>query len=170
MIVVMKKFHLIILVVFYFMNNPLNAEPILGILKTVHNNNMFEFSINSNRFRCKNYGIIMIDEVNNLENTCKKRLIDFKIEHPQYSYFSQMHLKRYQQYHLNIIDGKCILYSQGRKSLSELLLENGLAIRDSKEKNSLLEYKFKRAQFRAKKEKKGIYSDSVLRSCINVLQ
>ena len=112
----------------------------------------------------------MIDEVSSLENTCKKRLIDFKAEHPEYSYFSEQHLKQYQQYHLNIIDGKCILYSQGRKSLAELFLENGLAIRDRKEKNSVFDYKFKRAELRARKEKRGIYSDAILRSCINVLQ
>jgi hypothetical protein len=94
----------------------------------------------------------------------------FIAEHPEYHYFSQTYLKRYQQYHLDILDSQCLLYAQGRKSLSELLLENGLAVRDEMKRNIILDYKFQRSVTRAQREKKGIYSDAILRNCVNVLK
>jgi hypothetical protein len=148
----------------------LSAEPILGILKEVSSNNSIHFLINANQFTCKNYGIIMIDDVSDMENTCKKRLVDFMSSHPEYQTFSATHLIRFQQYRIHMLENACIINAQGRKSLAEMLLEHGLAVRDRSKKNSVYDYKFKRSERRARVEKKGIYSDTILRSCINVLQ
>ncbi|MEA2111508.1 MAG: thermonuclease family protein [Campylobacterota bacterium] len=112
----------------------------------------------------------MVGEISNVENTCKSRLKEYVQNHPEIFHFSSLQLKRYQQYHLDILNNQCIIYAKGRKSLSEILLENGLAVRDVKVKNIVFEYKFKRAELRARREKKGIYSDPILRSCVNVLK
>lgn len=167
MMLCMIKKHFTVVSVTALFCSYLLAEPVLGILQQVQHNNLLHFKISSNAFTCKNYGIVMIDEVKGIENTCKIQLDTFIAAHPEYHYFSQKHMTRYQQYHLNIIDSECLLYVQGKKSLSELLLENGLAVRDKLKKNTILDYKFKRSVMRAKNEKKGIYSDAILRSCVN---
>ena len=166
----MKSIYFSLIIMTIFLPNKLFAEPTLGILKKVHTNNALQFSINAKLFTCKNYGIIMIDDVSEVENTCKQRLLSFIDEHPEHKEYSAMNLKRYQQYRLHIVNSECIINAKGRKTLAEMLLENGLAVRDSKMKNIVYEYKFKRAELRAKREKKGIYSDAILRSCVNVLK
>ncbi len=149
----------------------MHAEPLLGMVTKVVNNNVIAMKIHGKPFTCKNFGVLALDEIEGLENTCKQRLEAFQVQHPYYRYFSQMHLKRYQQYHLTIVDGQqCILYAQGKKSLAELLLEAGLAVHRQRSKEGITDYKYQRAVRRARNLKKGIYSDAVLRSCIHLFE
>ncbi len=168
MIAVMKKFYIIF---FVGLSTFLSAEPTLGMVTQVVNNNTVTFNIDGRAFTCKNYGVFTLNEIEGLENTCKKRLKAFELNHPHYRYFSQTHLKRYQQYHVEIVNAQqCIVYAKGRKSLAELLLEAGLAVPKRSTQESITDYKYRRAVRRARTLKKGIFSDAVLRNCVHLLQ
>ncbi len=168
MIAVMKKFYIIFFVGFTAL---FAAEPTLGILTGVSSNNVLNLTIEGRAFTCKNYGILTLNEIEGLENTCKERLKAFELNNPQQRYFSQMHLKRYQQYPVIIVNKQeCIVYAKGRKSLAELLLEAGLAIHKQSLQESITDYKYRRAVRRARNLKQGIYADAVLRNCIHLLK
>jgi len=164
---VMIKLYLIVSV----MAIALYAEPTLGILKAVLSNNVMRFSIDAQPFTCKNYGIVTLDEIQGLQNTCNKLWVDFQHKQPYSRYATQQFLKRYQQYHLEILpNNRCLVYAKGKKTLSELLLEQGVAIREHTARNRFVDFKLKRAVRRARNRKRGIYAMPLLRSCIGVLE
>ena len=168
MIVVMKKLCIIFLVGFCSF---VYAEPILGIVIGVYANNQIAFNIHGQAFTCKNYGIVTLDEITDLEKKCQQRLKIFQRRYPYNRYFSQTHLKRYQQYHLDIVGNQqCIVHVQGRKSLAELLLEAGLAVVKQPTQATITGYNYRRAARRAKRLKSGMYSDAVLRNCVHLLE
>ncbi|RUM64923.1 MAG: hypothetical protein DSZ03_03555 [Sulfurimonas sp.] len=164
----MKNVYLIFLV--GYVSLALSAEPTLGIVTGVLSNNEIAFTINGSAVTCQNYGIVTLDEIEGLDTTCKQRLVTFQRQHPRYRYFSQTHLKRYQQYHLERVDARrCIVYAQGRKSLAELLLEAGLAVATPSAQATMIDYQYQRSVRRARALQKGIYSDVLLRSCVQRL-
>jgi len=148
----------------------LNArEPTLAILKNVYSNDIQQFTYQNYSFTCKPYGIISIEDVynnSNISTICKKRIEKFYIHKSKAKYFSARLLKLFQSYHIKIKDTKCLIYSSGIKTLSESLIENGLAVKFPYLKDEIYSYKFETAQKRAEYYELGLHKDPVLKNCI----
>ncbi|MEA2099695.1 MAG: thermonuclease family protein [Campylobacterota bacterium] len=148
----------------------LNAkEPTLAILLSVTSNNHQTFNIGNYHFNCKTYGVISIDELkfaneNNL--VCQESIKNLYKKNIHLKYISNKLLKLRQMYHFEFKNSECVLYSNGQKTLSEILLEEGVAIVKPRFKDREFQYSFKKAQSRAKNEKKGMWSENVPGKCL----
>ena len=68
------------------------------------------------------------------------------------------------------IDGKCIISTAGEKSLSEFLLDEGLAVKVPDLLDKEYESYFKKSQQEAKVTKKGIWKGNIPKECISDIQ
>lgn len=155
-----------IFIFFYALN--LHAIDIAE-LKKVYSNDMQEFSIGMNSFTCKPYGVITLEQAlanKDLLLTCKQRIENYLDVHPLKKYFIQMGLHVRQNYHIEFKSTKCAVYAYGEKTLSEALLEQGLAIQEPNFKDDEFRYLFIKAQNRAKNRHVGVWSDVDLQTCI----
>ncbi|MEA1956494.1 MAG: hypothetical protein U9N02_08380 [Campylobacterota bacterium] len=144
-------------------------EPILAILKNINSNDLQQFTLQNYSFYCRPYGIVTLEDIYRspiASDTCKKKVIKFYIKNPKSKYFSDTLLKLFQMYHIEFKDEKCILYANGRKTLSEALVENGLAVKEPYLKDEIFKYIFDEAQKRASYHKRGLHADEVLKNCM----
>jgi endonuclease YncB( thermonuclease family) len=144
-------------------------EPTIAILTTIISNDTQKYKIANNQFVCKQYAVIGIDELYNLSsfNTkCKSSIKKFYEKRADLKYYSYKKLHVGQSYVLKFKNNRCIVSVQGEKSLSEFLLEEGLAVRKPFIKDKEYESYLFAAQLRAKLSKKGIWKDSITRECI----
>ncbi len=144
-------------------------EPIMAILESVDSPSLQKFTLNNNHLYCDVYGILSLDKVmqrDSVNVVCKKSLLTFYKQNPEAKYFPQKILKVQQMYHVAFRDNKCILFAQGERTLSELLLREGLAVVKPKFKDEEYRTIFLNAQKSAKREQKGIWSGSVARDCL----
>ncbi len=145
------------------------TEPTLATLEKIVSNDRQKFSIKNYNFYCKPYGIVTLDELYSnatLDSTCKKSIESFYIKNPELKYYSSNFLKIKQMYHLEFKDDRCILFMQGQKSLSEFLLENGIALQKPFFKDKEYSFLFKKAQQRARILRRGMWSENILRECV----
>jgi len=143
-------------------------EPILSILFDITSNGSQKFNIGNYNFRCNSYAIETIEELYYRDETsseCKKSIENFYTKNPKLKYFSEYLLHVKQEYHVDFRNSECILYAKGEKTLSEILLENGLGILNKPFKDREFEYSFKKAQHKATINKIGLWGDKKLRSC-----
>ncbi len=144
-------------------------EPVLSILKSVVANNIQQFSMHNYSFYCKPYGVIALEEIyykESLPPICKNRLDKFYIQNPDLKYFSLRLLKVKQTYHLSFKDETCIIYASGLKTLSESLVENGLAVNKLLREDDEFKYPLRSAQEKAVFSKKGMFKDKILSNCM----
>jgi len=159
-------------IIFLFLINIsfLNAkEPTLAILKNVYANDVQQFTYHNYSFMCRPYGVVSIEDVyrnKKISKTCRDRIEKFYIQHPKSQYFSANILKLSQMYHIKYKKEKYLIFAKGMKTLSELLIENGLAIKEPYLKDEIYGYKFDTAQKRASYAKAGLHKDNVLRNCM----
>ncbi|MFA6195065.1 MAG: thermonuclease family protein [Sulfurimonas sp.] len=153
--------------------NSLNAkEPTLAILLSIDSNSFQRFNIEKNNFICRPYGILTLEEL--LEKSengskCKETIENFYKKHPDLKYFTYGILKRQQMYHVEFRENKCLLYAQGQKTLSELLLEKGLAMSKPTFKDEEFKYSFEKAQANAKFLKLGMWNEPIEKECAKEL-
>jgi len=143
-------------------------EPILVKLENIDSNEIQKFQIAQSSFYCKAYGVISIDTLyaNSTDNSsCKKSVVAFYKKNPYSKYFAQNILKIKQMYHIEFKKNSCIVYAQGAKSYSELLLESGLAVVKPLFKDEEFSAKFKKAESRAKGAKLGMWKSNLLIEC-----
>jgi len=144
----------------------------LAILSNITSNSTQEFSISGYRFRCLPYGVIALEELSyntNLDSICQKDIQKFYLKNPILEQFAQKKLKYMQMYKIEFKESRCILYAQGQKSYSELLLENGLAVLKPIFLDDEFRYSFFKAQENAKLLKKGIWKNEIMHKCIESL-
>ncbi|MBU0631884.1 hypothetical protein KKA17_04495 [bacterium] len=148
----------------------LNIQAIdIAELKKVYSNDMQEFSIGMNSFTCKPYGVVTLEQAlanKDLMPACKQRIENYLSANPLKKYFIQMGLHVRQNYHIEFKNTKCAVYAYGEKTLSEALLEQGLAIKEANFNDDEFRYLFVKAQNRAKNSHAGVWSDADLQSCI----
>ena len=148
----------------------LNAESIqIAELRKVYSNDMQKFSIGMTSFICQPYGIVPLEEVlanQALTPTCKQEIEKYYLENPTKKYFIEMALYLRQNYHITFNQRRCIVYAFGQKTLSEALLEQGLAIIQTNFNDDEFRYLYTKAQERAKRRNAGIWSDEKLQACI----
>jgi len=144
-------------------------EPTLAELRSVLSNGMQQLSIHNVKFYCQPYGVVTLEELYNNANTpqeCKDFVQKIYREDPTLQYYSERTLKKRQLYHLRFAKSRCILYAQGKYTLSELLLKNGLAFIEDGFNDKEFRYAYQKAQKAARFSKRGIWNYEEASSCI----
>ncbi len=147
-------------------------EPTLAILRTVISNNNQIFNIGNYNFNCKTYGVISIEELkfaNEDNEICQDSIKRLYRKNISLKYISLRLLDLRQMYHIEFKNDECLLYSNGQKTLSEILLEEGVAVLKPRFKDREFRYSFHKAQNRAKYEKKGMWSENIPGRCLSEL-
>ena len=143
-------------------------EPILAILNDIVSNEVQKFSIGSYTFECKAYGVLSLETVYKRAkqgSICQDSIDEFYKKNPKSKNYVYRLLQHKQLYHIEIKDTECILYAKGQMTLSELLLQEGLAIKNPKFKNEEFENYYTLAQIKAKLDKKGLWAEKIFSSC-----
>ena len=159
----MKKYFLLLVVHLSLANN-------LAQLKNYYENHHFKFYKDEYFFTCHPYGIRTLSEMHaklDLDKTCKDELVEFRKNDPIEKYFGTYVLDLEQLYHLEAVEAECIIYLNAGKTYNELLLEKGYAYLKNEEfKYKRLQRKFKEANEKAKKFKRGMYGYEKLVKCL----
>ncbi len=154
--------------------SPLNSsEPVLATLNNVITNSIQQFSIGNYSFYCKAYGMISIEEItkHNASNSiCTDTINKLYVKNKELQYYSNHILKLNQLYHIEIKGDKCIVYANGEKTLTEILLERGLGRMKVRFKDKEFKYLYTKAQKRAKVEQKGIWNENIKGKCLAELE
>ena len=144
-------------------------EPSLATLQVVYSNSNQMFSIKQHQFLCSAYGIISIDALYNeakLDSTCRTSIEEFYLQNPRDKYYSSNMFDLRQTYHVEYKKGKCIVYIKGLNTLSELLLANGLAVKETSFNDEEFNDVFIEAQTQAKENNLGMYKNKIKYKCI----
>lgn len=168
----MSKLSYLFFITFLAHNLVYAKEPTMAILLDITTNSTQRFNIEQYSFYCKPYGVITLEKLYNnskADSKCKESIGNFYKKHPDLKYFTNKLLKVRQMYHLEFKDKECVLYAKGQKTLSEILLSEGLAVNKPMFKDEEFSFLFKRAQINAKLKKKGVWGEKVLKDCISEL-
>jgi hypothetical protein len=147
-------------------------EPLLAMLENTLSNEIQKFGINNYSFKCKPYGVLTLERLYSdakKGSLCQSSIDDFYKKNPKLKYYSEMILEYKQRYHIEIKETECIIYAKGEMTLSELLLNEGLAIKKPTLKDEEFDDYFTLAQRKAKIEKKGLWKEKIFNSCIEEL-
>jgi Fe-S cluster assembly iron-binding protein IscA len=163
---------IILAIIAYLFLNPfllLAKENTLAFLDEIISNNTQIFYIKNQKILCTPYGIVTLEKLykNAKPNsTCRKKISEFYKTNPNLISFAQQNMKIKQKYHIILKQKKCIIYVGSQITFSEMLLQNGLALKEPNFKDIEFEDDFFKAQKSAKFEKKGLWSEKILKSCI----
>ncbi len=144
-------------------------EPTMAILVDVKSNDIQHFKIGNNKFKCSPYGVLSVDELkreSTFNSTCRDSIKRFYKKRPDLKYYTNSKLNIMQMYSIEIKKNRCIINISGGKSLSEYLLEEGIAVRKPFLKDKEFEYYLYKSQLKAKLLKKGIWKENITRECI----
>jgi len=147
-------------------------EPTLAMLKNVYANDSQKFSIGNGTFLCKPYGVKSLEKMyasSKKDSICKKSIYELYQKSKPLAYYSLNLLYVSQFYHVEFKNEKCLLFAKGEKTLSELLLENGLALVNPSFNDEEFQWSFYHAQRGAKENKRGLWSKDIYRECFEEL-
>jgi archaeosine-15-forming tRNA-guanine transglycosylase len=140
-------------------------------LQTVLSNGEMVFYLRSvdSFYLCKPYGVVTLEDLyerSSNEQVCKKTVTEFYNKKRDLRYFTLNHLKEQQYYNIEIKkDGRCVINSDGMVSLSEKLLQKGVAMVKPNLKDKEYNYLFQTAQKNAQFQKKGLWSSTIKHDC-----
>ncbi len=145
-------------------------EPNIMLLDAIYANDSYLFRFKQDNYLCKPYGVWTLDRVlqnRNITPTCKRALDSFILHNPKLHRFTWyvMHLE--EGYRLEFRNKECIIYLGSKRTLSETFLEAGVAIEQPGFSDEEFRYRFYQALRAAKVNKRGIWSDAKLQSCIS---
>jgi hypothetical protein len=144
-----------------------------GLLLEVKNNSLLYFSVNNYEHLCIPYGVVTFEMLRNKSKDnalCQKNLNQYFEMHPQDQYLARRHFHLQQYYSFEMRGDRCVIYAQGKKRYAQILLERGLAIVPIGFDDRVLDFGYRRLENEAKREKKGLWSDPVLRNCMKQLE
>ena len=147
----------------------LASQPFIATLDVVISNKVQQMHSGDYQFYCSAYGVLEVSELlnSNVANSvCRVAVFDLYEKNPTLRYFAENFLKLNQNYIVRLKQDGCILYASGQTTLSELLLQNGLAIKPMSFKDKEFRYSFIKAQRKAEFEKKGIWKDNIKGKCL----
>ncbi len=161
----MLKFCISIFLSFF----PLNAqEPVMATLISIISNDIQEFKIKNYKFFCSPYGIISIDRLYinaKPSSVCRESIFEFYQKRKNLKYFLYEKLHLMQSYSIRFKDETCIISMSGEKTLSEFLLDEGLAFKKQESLDPEYDFYFYKAQKIAKALKKGLWSENISQVC-----
>lgn len=166
----MPKISYIFILPLFLTQSLISKEPIMALLTDIQSNDLQHFKIGNYKFECKPYGVIGIDELYNdklFNSECKKNILKFYKKRADLKYYTRSKLHIMQLYRIKFKDDRCLISVAGEKSLSEFLLEEGLAVRKPLLKDDEYEYYFFKSQLNAKMLRKGIWKENITRECIS---
>lgn len=146
------------------------GKTIVSLLKGIENNHTLHMQYRQQPFVCTPYGIETVSELvylTDVNSSCIQYLKEFRLSDPNEQYFAVQNLWIEQQYSVEGIEGKCLLHLSSGNSYSEALLAKGYARIPigARYKDSIIRYRFKQAEKRAKTKKAGLWSDVNVRNC-----
>ena len=145
-------------------------EPNIKILDAIYANDSYLFHHAQERAVCKPYGVWTIERAlrrGDIGSVCKKALDDFLVHNPKLRYFSSYKMHVEQGYRVTFRNDGCIIYLGSKQTLSEALLQAGVAIEQPGFGDEEFRYRFYQALRAAKVNKRGIWSDAKLQSCMS---
>jgi len=159
---------------FFFICIPffLQAEPFVAKLEHAYSNTEFLFQNKTQRFTCKPYGVITLEDLYFsplAKKGCKSAIREFYKKHPDLEYLFLDVLKTQQRYHIVFRKNRCIIYAQGENTYSELLLHRGLAQIKPFFQDTEFLYSFKNAQKNAQLQKRGLWEGTLSVECKSAL-
>ncbi len=155
---------------FSFLPDLYAQNPNIMLLDALYANDTYLFRAKQTRYLCKPYGIWTLDRV--LKNThitpvCKKVLDDFILHNPKLHHFVWYMMQIEEGYRVEFRGKECIIYLRSKRTLSEALLQAGVAIEQPGFSDEEFGYRFYQALRAAKVNKRGIWSDAKLQSCMS---
>jgi hypothetical protein len=144
-------------------------EPSMAFLVSIKSNGIQIYRKENYTFECSAYGVLSIDELYNdslLNDVCKKNILKFYKKRPDLKKYIYSKLNVMQMYNVQIKKDGCIVNISGGKSLSEFLLDEGLAVVKPFTKDEEYDYYFKQSQLEAKIQKKGIWKENITKECV----
>ncbi|WP_415251467.1 thermonuclease family protein [Sulfurimonas sp.] len=165
----MHKFFSIFIFLIFFLNSLGAKEPFLATLVKIHSNDTQVFRYGNTEFICKVHGVIAIDEI--YENAdeasaCTKSIELFYKKQRALYYYANSKLKVYQSYSLIVKkNNRCLINIAGEKTLSEFLIEEGLAVKKPQFNDKEYSYYFNRSEQKAKLSLRGIWSENMMKDC-----
>ncbi|MDF1874546.1 thermonuclease family protein [Sulfurimonas sp. SAG-AH-194-I05] len=165
----MKIFFKILFLLLLSLNTAHTVEPQMAILYNIITNDMQEYKIGNTKFVCSPYGVMSIDEMYRIskpDSTCAKSIIKFYEKRRDLQYYIYSKIRVQQQYPIVYKNGRCIVNIEGERSLSEILLAEGLALRQPLFKDKEYFSYFYNAQNKARTEKKGLWGENINRDCV----
>ena len=165
----MHKFFSIFIFLILCFNALLAREPFLATLMKVSSNDIQIFKYGSIEFICTTYGAITIDEIYKYADKtsrCKKSIDLFYKKEKALRYYTNSKLKVYQLYSLIIKeDHRCLINISGEKTLSEFLIEEGLAVKQPDFNDKEYNYYFEMSEKKAKEGLAGIWANNIMKDC-----
>lgn len=147
----------------------LYGEMSVGLLIEIRDNAKQTLLSQNHRIGCEPFGIIPLEKmVQNGFNPqeCQKEIALFHKSHPHLKSYAKEQLSLQMTYHYETIPQGCILYANGPESYSEMLLKEGLAIRDRQFNNNEWNGRLKKAEEGAVRAKKGLHDTLIQKLCI----
>ncbi len=142
-------------------------EPKLFLLDSIISNFELKFKTSRYTFTCKPYAILGVDDISQNDKECYDEVLKYYSLYPNDFYKVYKFLKVEQMYHIEFKNNQCIIYVRGQKTLTELLLREGLAVLEPHFMDREFEARFKKSQQLAKEKEVGIYSVNLkLKQCI----
>ena len=167
----MQKMVKIFILVLFFTNSLMAKEPFIAILVNIESNDLQQFTKSNYKFSCYQYGVLSIDELyrkSGFDSSCKESIKGFYNKQKDLKYYTHSKMKVMQAYSIDLKDNnRCIVYASGGKSLSESLLEEGLAVLKPGFKDEELGSYFHKSQLKAKMQRKGVWRDNITKECIS---
>ncbi len=158
-----------IYIVYLFYSSSLYAkEPIMATLTNIISNETQEFRIKNYKFICKPYGIVTLERLYinaKPDSICRKSILKFYAKRKNLQYYLYDKLNVMQLYSVIFKEKKCIVNINGEKSLSEFLLDEGLALKKKGLIHNEYKFYFDKAQKIARLLKKGLWADNISNKC-----
>ena len=151
----------------------LAKEPFLATLVNVVSNDILEFTYENKKISCFTYGVITIDQIYrkaDKDSSCKKSIEKFYNKRKDLIHYTSSKMKVYQLYPIIFKkDNKCIINIVGEKTLSESLIEKGLAVTKNLFKDKEYAYYFEHAEKKSKVNKEGIWNENTIQNCASYM-
>ena len=159
----------IFIFLFIFTQTLIAKEPVLATLVTIVSNDVLEFVYENKKFSCLAYGVITVDDIYakaDKDSQCKKSIEKFYNKRKDLIYYTNSKMKVYQSYPIIFKkDKRCIINIAGEKTLSEFLIEKGLAVKKLLFKDREYNYYFEHAEKKSKLNQEGIWKENSLEDC-----
>ncbi|MBL6973290.1 MAG: thermonuclease family protein [Sulfurimonas sp.] len=149
-------------------------EPSLATLVNIVSNDILEFTYENKKFSCLAYGVVTIDEIYKKaakNSTCKKSIEDFYNKRKDLAHYTSSKMKVYQSYPIVFKnDNNCIINIAGEKTLSEFLIEKGLAMKKPLFQDKEYSHYFHNAEKKAKANQEGIWKENIIKECASHIE
>ncbi len=138
-------------------------------LEKILSNDTYLFRYRQDRIVCNVYGIIPIEAIlrdTRLNRVCHEKLVQFFLKNPKMLYYAHYRLHERSFYHVELKEGKCLVFLDSPRSFSQELIKEGLALYDPFLHDKIYGFLFLQAEKIAKRLSRGVWQESQLKACL----